>query len=126
MRKAAITLATVAALGAAAIAAPAPAEARGLGPALGFGLAAGVIGAGLAASTWPGYAYGPGYGYYGPPLLSPGLLRRPLRLLRRTALLSPPLLAPPLVTKENPGPWSGVFRTTCIRSPDGAQRNPGT
>jgi hypothetical protein len=71
MRKTAITLATVAALGAAAIAAPAPAEARGLGPALGFGLAAGVIGAGLAASTWPGYAYGPGYygpgyGYYGP------------------------------------------------------------
>src|SRR5882762_5685863 len=66
MRKTAITLATVAALGAAAVAAPAPAEARGLGPALGFGLAAGVIGAGLAASTWPGYAYGPGYGYYGP------------------------------------------------------------
>ena len=31
-----------------------------LGPALGFGLAAGVIGAGLAASTYPGYAYGPG------------------------------------------------------------------
>ena len=25
-----------------------------------------MIGAGLAASTWPGYAYGPGYGYYGP------------------------------------------------------------
>jgi hypothetical protein len=66
MRKTALTVATVAALGAAAIAAPAPAEARGLGPALGFGLAAGVIGAGLAASTWPGYAYGPGYGYYGP------------------------------------------------------------
>src|SRR5258707_2182378 len=71
MRKTAITLATVAALGAAAVAAPAPAQARGLGPALGFGLAAGVIGAGLAASTWPGYAYGPGYygpgyGYYGP------------------------------------------------------------
>src|SRR3954454_15740481 len=66
MKKTVITLATVAALGAAAVAAPAPAEARGLGPALGFGLAAGVIGAGLAASTWPGYAYGPGYGYYGP------------------------------------------------------------
>src|SRR5260370_28710856 len=66
MRKTAIPLATVAALGAAAVAAPAPAEARGLGPALGFGLAAGVIGAGLAASTYPGYAYGPGYGYYGP------------------------------------------------------------
>ncbi len=66
MTKTAITLATVAALGAAALAAPAPAEARGLGPALGFGLAAGVIGAGLAASTYPGYAYGPRYGYYGP------------------------------------------------------------
>jgi hypothetical protein len=66
MKKTAIALATVAALGAASIAAPQPAEARGIGPGLAFGLAAGVIGAGLAASTYPGYAYGPGYGYYGP------------------------------------------------------------
>ena len=66
--KTAITLATVAALGAAAIAAPTKAEARGWGwgPGIGLGIAAGVVGAGLAASTWPGYAYGPGYGYYGP------------------------------------------------------------
>jgi hypothetical protein len=66
MKKTAIALATVAALGAASVAAPQPAEARGIGPGLAFGLAAGVIGAGLAASTYPGYAYGPGYGYYGP------------------------------------------------------------
>jgi hypothetical protein len=66
MRKAAITLATVAALAATAVAAPSPAEARRFGPALGFGIAAGLIGAGLAASTYPAYAYGPGYGYYGP------------------------------------------------------------
>src|SRR4051812_33391427 len=73
MRKTAITLATVAALGATAIAAPTKAEARGWGwgPGIGLGIAAGVVGAGLAASTWPGYAYGPGYygpgyGYYGP------------------------------------------------------------
>jgi hypothetical protein len=73
MKKTAITLATVAALGAAAVAAPTKAEARGWGwgPGIGLGLAAGVVGAGLAAATWPGYAYGPGYygpgyGYYGP------------------------------------------------------------
>jgi hypothetical protein len=74
MKKTAIALATVAALGAATVAAPTKAEARGWGwgPGIGIGLAAGVIGAGLAASTWPAYAYGPGYypayygGYYGP------------------------------------------------------------
>jgi hypothetical protein len=67
MKKTAITLATVAALGAATVAAPTKAEARGWGwgPGIGLGLAAGVVGAGLAAATWPGYAYGPGY-YYGP------------------------------------------------------------
>jgi hypothetical protein len=64
MKKTAIALATVAALGAASVAAPAPAEARGIGPGLAFGLAAGAIGAGIAASTYP--YYGPGYGYYGP------------------------------------------------------------
>src|SRR4051812_5179471 len=65
MKKTAIALATVAALGAATVAAPATAEARGWGwgPGIGLGIAAGAIGAGLAASTWPGY-YGPGYGYY--------------------------------------------------------------
>ena len=66
MRKTAITLATVAAFGAAAVAVPAPARSARFGARAGLRLAAGVIGAGLAASTYPGYAYGPGYGYYGP------------------------------------------------------------
>jgi hypothetical protein len=63
MRKTAFVLATVAALGLTAVAAPAPAEARGgFGPALAGGLIAGALFAGLASSA---YAYGPGYGYYG-------------------------------------------------------------
>ena len=66
MRKTAIALAAAATLGAATVTAPAPAQARHFGPALGFGLAAGLIGAGIAASNYPAYAYGPGYGYYGP------------------------------------------------------------
>ena len=66
MRRTAIALATVAALCAAAVSAPTPAEARYLGPGLAFGLAAGAIGAGIAASTYPYGYYGPGYGYYGP------------------------------------------------------------
>jgi len=61
MKKTAITLATVAALGAAVVTAPAPAEARGIGPGLGIGLAVGALAAGAAASSY----YGP-YGYYGP------------------------------------------------------------
>jgi hypothetical protein len=60
-------LATVGAIGAAAVAVPAPAEARGIGPGLAFGLAAGALTAGAIAATHPyyGYGYGPGY-YYGP------------------------------------------------------------
>jgi hypothetical protein len=66
MKRTAIALATAATLGVAAISAPQPAEARGIGPGLAFGLAAGAIGAGIAASTYPYGYYGPGYGYYGP------------------------------------------------------------
>jgi hypothetical protein len=63
MRKTLAVLATVAAVGVAAVAAPAPAEARHFGP----GLAAGALTAGAIAATSPyyGYGYGPDY-YYGP------------------------------------------------------------
>jgi hypothetical protein len=72
MRKAAIVLATVGAVGISAVAVPSPAEARfrgGFGPALAGGLLAGAVIGGLASSA---YAWGPGYGYddgyygYGP------------------------------------------------------------
>jgi hypothetical protein len=66
MRKAAIVLATVGAMGVSALAAPSPAEARwrgGFGPALAGGLIGAAIVGGLASSA---YAWGPGYGYYGP------------------------------------------------------------
>lgn len=62
MKKTLAVLATVGAIGATAVMAPAPAEARGIGPGLAFGLAAGAIAAGAAGAY--GY-YGPGYGYYG-------------------------------------------------------------
>jgi hypothetical protein len=66
MRKAAMVLATAATLGLTAVAAPAPAQARGFhhgfGPAIAGGLLAGALIGGLASSA---YAYGPGYGYYG-------------------------------------------------------------
>lgn len=66
MRKTLAVLATVGAVGAAAVMAPAPAEARHIGPGLAFGLAAGALTAGaIAASPYYGYDYGPGY-YYGP------------------------------------------------------------
>ena len=46
-----------------AVAAPAPAEARGgFGPGLAGGLVAGALIGGLASNA---YGYGPGYGYYG-------------------------------------------------------------
>ncbi|QPF88596.1 hypothetical protein [Bradyrhizobium commune] len=73
MKKTLAVLATVAALGVTAIAAPAPAEARGIGPGLAFGLAAGAITAGAIAASHPYGYYGPGYGYYdGPAYYSPG------------------------------------------------------
>src|SRR6516225_3038087 len=62
MKKTLAVLATVAAVGATAVVAPA--EARGIGPGLAFGLAAGAITAGAVAASHP-YYYGDGY-YYGP------------------------------------------------------------
>jgi hypothetical protein len=68
MKKTFAVLATVAALGVTAVAAPAEARGRGIGPGLAFGLAAGAITAGAIAASHPyGYGYGPGYGYYGGP-----------------------------------------------------------
>src|ERR1700694_2745671 len=62
MRKSLLALATAATLGAATLAAPAPAEARGgFFPALAGGLIAGAVIGGIASNA---YGYGPGYGYY--------------------------------------------------------------
>jgi hypothetical protein len=63
MKKTLAVLGTVAALATTVVAAPA--QARGIGPGLAFGLAAGALTAGAIAATHP-YYYGPGYGYYGP------------------------------------------------------------
>lgn len=64
MRKTLAVLATVAAVGATTMMAP-PAEARGFGPGLAFGLAAGALAAGAYGAYGP--YYGPRYyGYYGP------------------------------------------------------------
>jgi hypothetical protein len=60
MKRTLAILATVATVGASAV--TAPAQARGIGPGLAFGLAAGALAAGAAGAY--GY-YGPGYGYYG-------------------------------------------------------------
>jgi hypothetical protein len=65
MRKTALVLGTVAVL---AVAASAPAEARGgFGPGIVGGLAAGAILGGIAANSYGygpyGYGYGPYYGY---------------------------------------------------------------
>ena len=59
MKKTLAVLATVGALAATSVAAPA--QARGIGPGLAFGLAAGAIAAGAAASAYGPYYYGPGY-----------------------------------------------------------------
>jgi hypothetical protein len=60
MKKTAVVLAAIAAIGMSAVVAPSPAEARirGFGPALAGGLVAGAVIGG------PAYAWGPGYGYY--------------------------------------------------------------
>ena len=63
MKRALVVLATAGAIAATTLAAPA--QARGLGPGLAFGLAAGALTAGALAATGP-YYYGPRYGYYGP------------------------------------------------------------
>lgn len=77
MKKTLAVLATVAAIGATTLVVPAPAEARGIGPGLAFGLAAGAVAAGAAGAygyygpygngPYYGRAYGPGYAYYGGP-----------------------------------------------------------
>jgi hypothetical protein len=66
MRKLALALTAVAALATTAVV-NSPAEARGgRNAAIGFGLAAGALGAAAAANAYSnGYAYGPRYGYYG-------------------------------------------------------------
>jgi hypothetical protein len=73
MRKTLAVLATVAAVGATAITVP-KAEARGFGPGLGFGLAAGALAAGAIGYGVYGPYYGPRYyGYgYGPRYYGPG------------------------------------------------------
>jgi hypothetical protein len=65
MRKIGLALATVAAL-ATAVVVNSPAEARGgRNAAIGFGVAAGVLGAAAAANAANnGYYHGPRYGYY--------------------------------------------------------------
>lgn len=65
MRKIGLTLAAVAALATSAVV-NSPAEARGgRNAAIGFGVAAGVLGAAAAANAaHNGYYYGPRYGYY--------------------------------------------------------------
>jgi hypothetical protein len=70
MKRTALILATVAALGTVAVSAPAEAHWRrggGWGPGIGFGLAAGALAAGAFAASNP-YYYGPGYydDYYYP------------------------------------------------------------
>ena len=73
MKKTLAVLAAVGMVAAAAVTAPAPAQARGWGPGLAFGLAAGALAAGAAGAYGP-YYYGPGYGYYGPRSITrPGL-----------------------------------------------------
>ncbi|MEH2555485.1 hypothetical protein V1286_003014 [Bradyrhizobium algeriense] len=66
MRKIGLALATVTALATTAVVSS-PAEARGgRNAAIGFGVAAGVLGAAAAANAYNnGYYYGPRYGYYG-------------------------------------------------------------
>lgn len=69
MKKALAIMATVVTVAATTM--TAPAEARGIGPGLAFGLAAGALTAGAIAASGP-YYYGPGYGYYGPRYYGPG------------------------------------------------------
>lgn len=67
MKKIVLAVATAATLAVTALAAPAPAEARGgrIAAGVGLGLLGGAI-AGAAIANSSGY-YGPGYGYYGGP-----------------------------------------------------------
>jgi hypothetical protein len=54
-KRTALILATVAAIGATAVSAPAEARHRGWGPGIGFGLAAGALAAGAFAASQPYY-----------------------------------------------------------------------
>jgi hypothetical protein len=79
MKRTALILATVAAVGTAAVSSPA--EARwgrgwGWGPGIGFGIAAGALTVGAIAASRP-YYWGPGYGYYGPRYYPPGYFGGP-------------------------------------------------
>jgi hypothetical protein len=69
MKRTLAALGTVAALATTTVAVPA--QARGIGPGLAFGLAAGALTAGAIAASHP-YYYGYGPGYYGPRYYSPG------------------------------------------------------
>jgi hypothetical protein len=68
MKKAALIIATIAALGATAVTAPAEARGgRGFGGAgIGLGIAAGALAAGAYGAYGPGYGYGYGPRYYAP------------------------------------------------------------
>jgi len=69
MKNTLLALAAAASIGAAALAAPSPAEARCFGCAVGAGVAGGFIAGaiiGSAAAAPPPY-YGPAPAYYGPP-----------------------------------------------------------
>jgi hypothetical protein len=82
MKRTALILATVAAVGTAAVSSPAEARwGRGLGwgPGIGFGIAAGVLTAGAIAASRP-YYWGPGYGYYGPRYYRPRITRAPMAI----------------------------------------------
>jgi len=72
MKKTLAVLVTVAAVGATSLAVPSPAQARGIGPGLAFGLAAGALTAGAIAASHPYYYYGPDYGYYHGPTYAYG------------------------------------------------------
>jgi hypothetical protein len=73
MRKILAILTTVGVVGATAVTAP-PVEARGFGPGIAFGLAAGAVAAGAYGAWGPRYGYGYGPRYYGsgPAYYSPG------------------------------------------------------
>lgn len=94
MKKTALVLATVAALGVSAVAAPSPAEAHwrgGFGPVLAGGLIAGALIGGITSSA---YAYGPGYGYTTYPGYYGG-----------------DYYAPAYYSGYDPYPWGGYTRT---------------
>ena len=107
MKKTLAVLATVAAVGTSAVIAPAPAEARGIGPGLAFGLAAGRACGGCCGERLWAVLLWTGLRLLRSPLLRAGLLRT-LRLLW-PAVLSAPLLSPLLVTRKARSTPPGFF-----------------